>query len=342
MAGLRVRNTCRELHLRWRKEVAPRLRQPAWPEGFEDIEYAFPAVLHLQIVGTGYIEATYMLRHLLARRPSHRSLSISIDCHQYTPTITIPATSIDTGMSFPHLRYLKVEGRACQILLRAAADSGGPIFQSLTSLSIGADPSAQIQQISAFVETCPTVTKLSIYGCRSLPLVPLLSTIETHLSDSLVSLRIVRYRVEELDSPAQGFTFAKLEALSIEDRRDNLDDDVEDDLDPSDIEEIVAATVRTVTAIRCPTLVHFNLQWRTEEADEATTLSLCDFLSCAKRFPALLFLYSRPGPDSQDHRTRENVPRWLEAEAAALYTIQWGQSLEQIKDIFGSGRQPCI
>ena len=341
LAGVRIRGACRELHLQWRKEVAPRLGQPAWLKGLEHIQDTFPAVIHLQVVGTGYIEATYMLRHLLARSPLHRSLRISIDRHQYTPTIITSETIIDTSMSLPHLTYLKVEGRACQILLRTIANSGSSVFPGLTSLSIGDDPSAETQQIAVFAKACPTVTKLSIDGCPSLHLVPLLSIIEAHLDDSLVSLRIVRWEAKELDPPTAGFAFAKLEALSIEDGSDKPDDD-DDGLNLSEISTIVAATVRIVTAIRCPTLVHFNLQWRSIEADEPTSLSLRDHLSCAKRFPALRLLYSRPAQDRRTDGNTSNVAMWRAAEAASQYTILWGQTLQQITDIFGAGRQPCV
>lgn len=339
-----IRGACRELHLLWcGGDVPPEIENQAWLEGLQHIRRMFPAVvhLHLQVVGTGSTEVMYAVRHFLARSPSQRSLSLSLARHRHTPASTIPAMSSGTSIRLPYLTYLKVEGRACQLLFGATASPERSPFPSLTSLSISDDPSAQIQQVAASVEACPTVTKLSIYGCPSLPLVPLLSTIEAHLGESLVSLRIVRWEAGELDPPAAGFTFAKLEALSVEDGSDNVHDD-DDGLNLSEISSIVAATVKVIQVIVCPAMVHFNLQWRSVEANEATTLSLRDHLSCAKRFPALRLLYSRPSQHSQDDDGTSRVPEWLAAEAASQYTILWNQPLARIMDIFGAGRQPCV
>lgn len=333
-----MRQACRTLHFVCHGVVGRRIYQPWW-NALTLVRKAFPDTecLKLEVSGFWHPEDTIAL----ALKPfspgsNYRAIDIVVRSERLEvfdamgKEIRHREALASFGSSI--LTYLRVEASASQAFFQLcdAKRSDSPLFGALTTFSLNNDPDVQDEQVDRFLETCPTITKLSVLGCLNLLLAPLLTSIEKHLGRTLVSLRIGNWDLSGADTPAESYSFPSLERLSIEDGDGYVELNKE-------IVDLI--TVHYMLGVSAPNLVHINLSYRLGFAGDDADRALRQHLSSPKRFPALRHIYFYSGLFEIDDSRRA---AWCATEASSLYAIHFDSQVEDAEGIFGAGLLPRI
>ena len=333
-----IRIACRTLQLEYNGTAAePCLERLAL------IQAALPGVTRLKIFVAGdiHLDVTVrMLLHPFIFGNKQRGLDFWTSPRLLTPNkVTQPTLrSGDTWAFTPFscLTYLRLGGLASQAFFRLilAERSQSPLFPVLTSFSLNDDEEVQNEHVDRFLAAAATITRLSVIGCPSLFLAPLLTSIEKHLGHTLRSLRILHYDMLGVDTPAQGYSFHSLEHLSIEDGDESLDID-----EAEQVEAVNSITAKLLPAVSAPALSRFNASYRLGEGSDDADRMLRRHLSSSKRFPALRDIYSYCDDDDIEEDRRA---AWRAMEAISLYTLNFSCVASDMEGLFGAGALPGI